>query len=426
VITSRQLRDRLGIAIEGVEHLDVEDLPRQIGRLERIRVWLMVRCFPNRLRRRVSQFRPADRAVILFTSGSEKAPKAVPLTHENVIANVQAVPVVLDLTNQDSVLGFLPMFHSFGFTMTGLCPLLGGVRTIHHADPTDTAGLRWKIAAYATKVLVGMPSLVARLLESARPEELDSLRLIVVGAEKAPPTLFETARRVVPKAVLLEGYGVTECSPAIAVNRPTATRPGSVGQPLPGVEVCVMDLETSEALPAGRMGMLLVSGPTVFPGYLGEEAFPFIDREGKRWYVTGDLGETDADGFLYFRGRLKRFVKAGGEMISLPALEEPFSLRYPPDQNGPRVAVEGIETGIGRKIVLWTTEPITLEEANELLFQAGFRGVMRLDEVHRLDRLPVLGTGKIDYRQLRTMLEAGNTQQAASSVHSYSAGEQQL
>ncbi len=202
----------------------------------------------------------------------------------------------------------------------------------------------------------------------------------------------------------MEGYGVTECSPLIAANRPEANRPGSVGRPLPGVEVCTVDLETNESLPPGKMGMLLVSGPSVFPGYLGDEASPFVERQGGRWYVTGDLVEIDPEGFIHFRGRLKRFLKAGGEMISLPALEEPFSLRYPVDENGPRVAVEGVETEDGRKIVLFTTEPITLKQANAWLIEQGFRGVMRLDEVRRLDRIPVLGTGKVDYRQLRAMV----------------------
>jgi len=212
----------------------------------------------------------------------------------------------------------------------------------------------------------------------------------------------------VPRAQLVEGYGVTECSPLIAANRPEANRPGSVGQPLPGVEVFVVTPEMGDVLPPGKMGMLLVSGPSVFPGYLGDEASPFVERQGKRWYVTGDLVEIDPDGFIHVRGRLKRFLKAGGEMISLPALEEPFALRYPPDQNGPRVAVEGVETENGRNIVLFTTEPISLKEANVRLIEEGFRGVMRFDEVRRLDEIPVLGMGKIDYRRLRAMIATQN------------------
>jgi long-chain-fatty-acid--[acyl-carrier-protein] ligase len=403
-ITSWRLRDRLGLAIEGVEFVDVEDLSRQVGWFERVRAFLAVRLGPAGVRRQVPRAVPDDQAVILFTSGSEKAPKGVPLTHRNILSNQQGALTVIGPTRRDAILSFLPMFHSFGFTVTGVLPLLAGVRVVHHPDPTEGAALARKVAAYRPTLVAGTPAFIEHLFERARPGELDSLRLIFVGAEKCPPALFEKARRLVPHAQLVEGYGITECSPVVAANRPEANRPGSVGRPLPGVEVCVLDLDTNEALPPGRMGMLLVSGPSVFPGYLGDEASPFVERQGGRWYVTGDLVEIDPEGFIHFRGRLKRFLKAGGEMISLPALEEPLALRYPPDENGPRVAVEGVETEDGRRIVLFTTEPITLKEANAWLIEAGFRGVMRLDEVRRLDRIPVLGTGKIDYRQLRAMI----------------------
>jgi long-chain-fatty-acid--[acyl-carrier-protein] ligase len=153
------------------------------------------------------------------------------------------------------------------------------------------------------------------------------------------------------------------------------------------------------------MGMLEVSGPSVFPGYLGHDGpSPFANGDGKKWYVTGDLVALDDDGYIVFHGRLKRFLKAGGEMISLPALEEPFAKKFPPTEEGPRVAVEGVETPGGRKVVLFTTEPITLKEANAALQQEGFRGVMRLDEVRRVEKIPVLGTGKTDYKVLKAQL----------------------
>jgi long-chain-fatty-acid--[acyl-carrier-protein] ligase len=193
----------------------------------------------------------------------------------------------------------------------------------------------------------------------------------------------------------------------VAVNRPGAARPGTVGQAMPGVELCVVDVDSGEVLPPGKQGMLLVSGPTVFPGYIGQEdgVSPFREMNGKRWYVTGDLVELDADGYVTFKGRLKRFLKVGGEMISLPALEEPLARQYPPTEEGPRVAVEGIETeGGGRRIVLFTTEPIKLEEANALLRKDGMHGVLRIDEVRRVEKIPVLGTGKTDYKVLRAQI----------------------
>jgi long-chain-fatty-acid--[acyl-carrier-protein] ligase len=280
------------------------------------------------------------------------------------------------------------------------------MRVVHHPDPTDAAGLARKIAGYRPTFLVGTPTFISYIVERAKPGELASLRLIVVGAEKCPPALYERCAQVVPQASLLEGYGVTECSPVVAVNRPEANRPGTVGQPLPCVEVCLVDLENERELPRGQTGMLWVSGPTVFPGYLGYEGrSPFRERGGRRWYVTGDLAAIDDDGFIRLAGRLKRFLKAGGEMISLPALEEPFVQRYPPTAEGPRVAVEGIERNGGVRIVLFSTEPIALGEANSLLLKEGFRGVLRVDEVRHLDKLPVLGTGKVDYKVLRSLIE---------------------
>jgi long-chain-fatty-acid--[acyl-carrier-protein] ligase len=168
----------------------------------------------------------------------------------------------------------------------------------------------------------------------------------------------------------------------------------------------VTDVETKDALPRGQRGMLHVAGPIVFPGYLGHNGpQPFEEFDGKRWYITGDLAELDHSGAIVFHGRLKRFLKAGGEMISLPALEEPFAKKFPPTDDGPRVAVEGIETSDGRRIVLFTTEDISLRDANALLQAEGLRGVMRLDDVKKMDKLPVLGTGKTDYKVLRGMIE---------------------
>jgi long-chain-fatty-acid--[acyl-carrier-protein] ligase len=318
---------------------------------------------------------------------------------------MRAAVAHVGLTQSEVLLGFLPPFHSFGIAACILLPVLGGMRVVHHPDPTDSANLARKITIYRVTMLIGTPAFINFIFERSNPGDLDSLRLIVVGAEKCPRSLYDRAKQLAPSAELLEGYGVTECSPVVAVNRPGAARPGTVGQPLPDVEVCAVDLESEQPVPPGRIGMLWVTGPTIFPGYLGYDGpSPFRDWQGKRWYVTGDLAEIDAEGYIRLVGRLTRFLKAGGEMISLPALEEPFMHRYPPTNDGPRVAVEGIETETGRRIVLFTTESPSLMEANALLQQEGFRGVMRLDEVRQVSRLPLLGTGKVDYKVLRAQL----------------------
>jgi long-chain-fatty-acid--[acyl-carrier-protein] ligase len=405
VLTSQAFADRLGVRVEGADYLFLEELQATIGKFELMRTLGRVRWRPGSIRRAALAAAPDQPAVVLFTSGSEKAPKAVPLTHTNLLSCQRAVVSVMGVTSADVLLGFLPAFHSFGLTITTLLPLLAGMRVVHHPDPTDAANLVHKIRAYGVTVLVGTPTFVSYILERATPGSLLSLRLVVVGAEKCPPALFERCREAAPRATIVEGYGITECAPVVSVNPPSAPKPGSIGRPLPGVDVRVVDLEDEAVLSAGRMGMIQVHGPTVFPGYLGREvASPFVKDEGKRWYVTGDLGELDGDGYLWFRGRLKRFLKAGGEMISLPALEEPFAQLYPPTREGPRVAVEGVEHERGRWIVLFTTEPLTLRDANALLLQEGFHGVMRLDEVRRVEQIPVLGTGKTDYKQLRALV----------------------
>lgn len=408
VVTSKAFIDRTQVQVPGTEYLYLEHLRAGMGKFELLSRLLRVRYFGGAVKARLLSNAAADPhkpAVVLFTSGSEKAPKAVPLTHDNILSVQRGVASVAGFTRADSILGFLPLFHSFGLAITGLMPLVLGLRVVHHPDPTDSAALVRKCSGYKATIVFGTPTFLGFIAERAKPGDLDALRLVVAGAEKAPPSLFAAYARLAPRAEVLEGYGITECAPVVSVNRPGNAKPGTIGDPIPGVKLCVTDLETDEVLPQGRMGMLLVSGPTVFPGYLGENApDPFRNIGGERWYVTGDLAELDATGAVVFHGRLKRFLKAGGEMISLPALEEPFTRRFPPTDAGPRVAVEGTDGDGGRKVVLFTTEPLSVREANAILSEEGFRGVMRLDEVRKVESLPVLGTGKTDYKQLRAQL----------------------
>lgn len=406
VITSKRFIDRTGVVVSGVDYLFLEEVRASIGKLELLTTLLRTKVASASSLWPSTAVSPDDPAVVLFTSGSEKAPKAVPLSHRNILSNLRGVLQCITLSPDDALLGFLPTFHSFGLTVTSLLPILGGVRVVHHPDPTDAAGLARKIAAYRATLLCGTPTFVSAILERAKPGELDSLRLVVVGAEKAPAHLFERCRTLVPNAFLLEGYGITECSPLVAANRPDRMKPGTVGLPIPGVEVMVVHPDTMAPGPTGDLGMLLVSGPNIFAGYIGHDgALPFHTLHDKRWYVTGDLVRVDEEGFIHFSGRLKRFLKAGGEMISLPALEEPFAQKFPPTDEGPRVAIEGIETPEGRRIVLFTIAPISLPAASAILRDHGFHGVMRIDEVRQIDRIPVLGTGKTDYKLLRAQIE---------------------
>jgi long-chain-fatty-acid--[acyl-carrier-protein] ligase len=409
VVTSKAFIDRTHVEVAGTSYTYLEEVRKTVGKLELLARAGKVKLFPSRVIRGVLKDLPNDPhrpAVVLFTSGSEKAPKAVPLTHANIISNQRGAVEPLKLTRKDTLLGFLPMFHSFGLTITSLFPILAGVKVVHHPDPTDAAALAKKIAAYRPTILVSTPTFMNFILERVKPGDMDAARIIATAAEKCPESVSAKAKHLAPNASVLEGYGITECTPIVAINPVTDLRPGSVGKIIPGVEACVLDVETHEPLPPGQMGMLHVFGPNVFGGYLGGDSPPpFHEHAGKKWYVTGDLAALSEDGYVTFHGRLKRFLKTGGEMLSLPALEEPFALKFPPTDAGPRVAVEGIEKdGGGRLVVLFTTESITLSEANKLLQENGFTGIMRLDEVRKVESIPVLGTGKTDYKKLRALL----------------------
>ena len=408
VVTSRKFIDRLRIDVAGADLVFLEDLRAGIGKWEQIGALAATYASPRRILGELPRQNPDDPAVVLFTSGSESAPKAVPLTHRNLISNVRSTIASIRLRREDAMLGALPPFHSFGLMANMLAPILSGFRVIHHPDPTDAAGLVRLAAAYRPGLTATTPTFLGYIFATADPEELGSLRLVATGAEKCPEALFARAAEMIPAAVLLEGYGITECSPIVAANRRGKSKPGTVGPPVEGVEVCVVHPETGEPLAGGETGMLLVRGPSVFGGYLNYDGpDPFQTLNGERWYKTGDLVTLDEDRFIHFRGRLKRFLKAGGEMISLPALEEPLTQRFPATEDGPQVAVEGVETPAGRQIVLFTTQAISLREANAVLAAAGFRGVMRLDEVRKVEAIPVLGTGKTDYKALRKIVEEG-------------------
>ncbi len=406
IITSRKVVDRLGLSPpEGAEFLYLEDIKAAIGRGEALAMLLQTCLLPARIRRSIPAQDPDDPAVFLFTSGSESRPKTVPLSHRNLITNVRDGLEILEADGRDVLLGFLPPFHSFGLTGNIVLPILSGVRCIHHPDPTDSVGLVRLTATYRPTLLFATPTFLGYMCAAADGDAMHSLRIVVTGAEKCPASVFDACTTKAPQATILEGYGITECSPVVSANRQGDNRRGSIGKPVRHIEVAIVDLETGMQVPQGETGMLLVRGPSVFRGYFGHEGpSPMVEFEGHLWYRTGDLVSMDADGFLHFHGRLKRFLKAGGEMISLPALEAPLAAAFPPDEQGPKVAVEGIETDAGRHIALFTTVDLSLREANQILLASGLQGVLRLDEVRRVSSIPVLGTGKTDYKTLRERL----------------------
>lgn len=349
-------------------------------------------------------------AVILFTSGTESFPKGVPLSHHNIISNQKGAFSLAELKSYDVLLGALPPFHSFGFSVTGLLPLLAGLRVAYAPNPTDGRQLAETVERWKVTLLCLAPTFLKNVLRTATEKQLRSLALVVAGAEKAPQELYEKLFSLNSSAKLMEGYGITECSPILTLNPPNRSSFG-VGIPLPGVELKIVNPESHEPLPIGKQGLILARGPNVFKGYLDPKIpSPFIAVENRLWYQTGDLGFLNPEGYLMLSGRLKRFVKIGGEMVSLIAIEETLlqagvekGWKLDPDVPSLAVCAQELEGKKG-EIHLFTIFDTTLDEVNRLLRDSGMSNIIKIRSIRKVPFIPLLGTGKVDYRTLLSKL----------------------
>jgi long-chain-fatty-acid--[acyl-carrier-protein] ligase len=407
ILTSKTLVDR--IALQGIDLSAIssrfcflEQFREKITRFNMLSALLKSYLSWSSLR----NIKTDQTAVILFTSGSETLPKAVPLSHSNLISNMREVLSAVKLYENDRLIGFLPPFHSFGITVTTLLPLLAGVQAVYYPNPTEADALAKIIDAYKVTLFLGTPTFLAGVLRIATEKQLDSVRLAVTGAEKCPEAVYQALGQKCKKAIILEGYGVTECSPIISLNDENNPQHFSIGKILPSLELILIHPETQKPLTLPATGLLCVHGPSVFSGYLNYSGkSPFIEINGKQWYNTGDLVCVDQDGLMTFQGRLKRFIKLGGEMISLPAIESILEKAFPADSDkGPLLAVEAADVE-NPEIVLFTSLDIDREKANIQIRQAGLSGLHSIRRVIKLDPIPILGTGKTDYRALKQLLK---------------------
>lgn len=359
-------------------------------------------------------------AAVLFTSGSAGEPKGAVLTHRNIMANCAQFGSLLLCSRPLTFAGCLPIFHSFGFTVTLCYPLLYGQRMATIPNPLDSRRLAETIHEERLTVLVGAPTFLRPLIKKARPEELRSLEIVVAGAEKLPADLAADFKKTFGIEVL-EGYGLTEASPVVSVNQPdppittstgelqTGGRVGTVGRLLPGLSARVIDPETGADVPIGSAGVLWLRGPNIFGGYLAGATADSTTLKSGGWLATGDLARFDEEGFLTLEGRLSRFSKVGGEMVPHAAIERKVVEEFGIDETeGPAVAVVGVpDVFKGEALVLISSKDISHEELRARLHAAGLPNLWLPKVIRLVERIPVLGTGKLDLDSCRRMARDG-------------------
>ena len=414
VVTTKALLDRIPLQVPAKAIL-IEQAAAKPRFGEKVRALLLWFLPSGRLERVLSGGAPKaidDLATVIFSSGSTGEPKGVMLTHYNIVSNAAQMAQTFMLNGKDCMLGVLPFFHSFGFTVTLWLPATTGLGVAYHPSPLDLAAVGELVREYRVTFLLATPSFLQAYTRRCSPEDFGSLQFVVAGAEKLPERLadaFEDRFGIRP----LEGYGATECSPVVAVNardfrapgfRQIGAKRGCIGHPLPGISIRIVDPESREPLPAGAPGLLLVRGPNVMKGYLGKPGETAAVLHGG-WYVTGDIAVQDEDGFLSITDRLSRFSKIGGEMVPHIKIEE--RLQELAGETDQCFVVTGVPDGKKgeRLVVLHTLAPGDLRPVIENLSQAGLPNLWmpRPSHFFRVDELPRLGSGKLDLRRVREM-----------------------
>ncbi len=420
VLSSEKFLEKFDFQLDA-EIVPLETLRNKVTTLDKLVGWVAAYVLPAGCLEALlglGRIDPDDPLTVIFTSGSTGMPKGVTLSHANVSHNVQAIDQAVHLTTEDVVLGILPFFHSFGYTVTLWAAQTLGPCGVYHFNPLDARQVGKLAHRYGATVLLGTPTFLRGYLRRIEPEQFAELDVVVVGAEKMPADLFEafeTRFGVRP----VEGYGTTELSPLVSVNIPPTRSvakyqpdrvEGSVGRPVPGVAARIISSEEERLLDTYEDGMLLVRGPNVMQGYLGR---PDLTAEALRdgWYVTGDIAHVDDAGFLHITGRLSRFSKIGGEMVPHVRVEEALIelLQEGTQDDQLRVCVTAVpDTKKGERLIVLHLP--TTRSVDEL--RAGLREVdlpnlfiPATDAFYQVDEIPVLGTGKLDLKRTRELAE---------------------
>lgn len=392
IITSRALLEKINCPfVPGMVYL--EDIMAEISVVDKLKAAFKAKMPASFILNSIHKGEEDDTLVILFTSGSEKDPKAVQLTHKNISSNIESFSKVYNLSEQDIMLANLPFFHVFGLTVNLWTPLYHGMTIVSYANPLDYQMICAIVKEEKPTMMVGTPSFFWGYLRKSEPGDFRSLKYAVSGADKCPDALREGFKEK-HGMTLYEGYGTTETSPCISVNSPEHNRPGSVGRVLPNVKVKIVNYETGEDCSTGEVGRIMVKGDLVMRGYLDDfEETSMRIRHG--WYETGDMGYMDKDGYLWHAGRLKRFVKIGGEMVSLVKVESVLEKILPA---GVSCCVVDMPDALkGSRIVAAVTEKI--DEKNVLKHMAQeLPNISLPKQFIVIEDLPKMGSGKIDFR----------------------------
>lgn len=394
IITSKGLLEKINCpVVDGM--VFIEDIMAGVSFIDKLKTALISKLPANMILKRVHGGSEDDNIVILFTSGSEKAPKAVQLTHKNIASNIKSFSKVYNLSEKDRMLANLPYFHVFGLTVNLWTPVYHGMTIILYANPLDYKTVVNIARDEKPTMMVGTPSFLSGYLRVSEEGDFNSLRYVVSGADKCPDALREGFLEK-HRVTLYEGYGATETSPVISVNTPEHNKPGSIGKVVPGVQVRIENYETGMECAPRETGRIMVKGDSVMKGYLDDfEETSMRIRHG--WYDTGDMGYLDEDGFLWHAGRLKRFVKVGGEMVSLVRVEDALEKVLPAGVSC--CVVEVPDALKGAKIVAAVTEQVD-EKGILSRMSEHLPNIALPKQFFVISELPKMGSGKIDFRSV--------------------------
>jgi len=394
IITSKAFCKKINCPhVEGMVYL--EDIMSSVTVLDKAGAYFKSILPAEALLRLIHQGSEDDTLLILFTSGSEKEPKAVQLSHRNINQNIESLTVSLKFRPEDVFLGNLPYFHVFGQTANLWVPMVIGMTVVTYANPLESKTICDIVREEKVSLLAGTPTFFWGYLRNSKPGDFDSTRILLSGADKCPDGLRQGFLEKHGK-VLYEAYGTTETSPAITVNTPEHNRPGSVGKPIAGVQVRVENYETDEHCDVGVTGKILVKGDNVMKGYFDDfEQTSMRIRHG--WYDTGDMGYLDADGYLWHVGRLKRFLKIGGEMVSLIKIENVLESLLPSEVEC--CIVEIPDSLRGGRIVAAVTEAID-EKAISKKMSERLAPIELPSRFVVIPEMPKSGSGKLDFRAI--------------------------